>query len=235
MRRIIGSLLAVGALAVAGGVGGLVASTSHSVGADSGANGLVITTPNRVLDTRNPFAGHLDGGSTTVVSTGFAGASAVAVNITLTDTVTAGFVAAWNGIGDRPGTSIINSFGPNQTIANYAIVPVDSSGKFALFTNQPANLLVDVMGWFPASSPPVPSGITGQITGYGPSYSITDVSGTVSNGGGVSKNVRADVRCPNGTVKTDSVYSLGAGQTKGFSVLCDGVFSSGATVSFVEV
>jgi len=233
MRITIKVAAAVAAITLAGAAGGFVASTSGGVGAaNNPPAGLVTTLPARVLDTRTGAKPALN--STTVVNTGITGAVAVAVNITLTETDGAGFVTAWDGLGARPNVSIINSFGAGQTIANYAIVPVDAAGKFNLFVNNPGHLLVDVMGYFPGSAALVPAGLTATITGYAPGSTITSVTGSVTNGGSVSKTVRVDIKCPNGTVETDTVFQLGAGQTKGFSVLCGGgAFTSGASVQAV--
>ncbi|MCU1367706.1 MAG: hypothetical protein JWN39_3345 [Ilumatobacteraceae bacterium] len=234
MRRTLSFFAAALALVAAGSIGGLVVTSTGGAGAaTSSPVGMIILTPGRVLDTRNAAGTTLPLNGSVVVNTGISGAAAVAVNITLTDTTGAGFITAWDGSQPRPGTSIMNSFGAGQNIANYAIVPVDAAGHFTLFTSNPANLIVDLMGYFPSTSAPVPSGLTAVITGYGPASTITSVTGTVSNGGGVSKNARVDIKCPNGTVQTDSFYALGAGQTKGFSVLCDQAFTSGATVQAV--
>ena len=169
------------------------------------------------------------------VDTHITGAVAVGVNITVTETVGPGFVTAWDGSTGRPTASIVNSSGANQNIANYAIVPVLPDGTFQLFTSSTTHLIVDLMGYFPGTPTPIPVGITGQITGYGPGGSITEVSGTLTNGTTATTNARADVHCPDGATETDLVFSMPPGATRGFSVLCSGVFSSGATLVVVVV
>jgi hypothetical protein len=155
------------------------------------------------------------------------------VNITLTETTGPGYVAAWAS-GAWPGTSIINSSEANESIANFAIIPVAPDGTFQLMTQRPAHLLVDVMGYIAGDSEIIPGGVTPIITGYNPLSSLTFISGNVTNGTAVKLNIRVDVRCPNGTVNFDYVYDLQPGQTKGFEASCTGNFTSGATVSWVQ-
>jgi hypothetical protein len=235
MKKLLTAVAVLTVAAAAGWIGATSASPVTSA-ADPIPAGYVPLAGGRIFDSRGPSgtAPRPAGGTTYTIATGRTGAAAVAVNITLTDTVGPGFVAAWAS-GPWPGTSIMNSSVAGENIANFAIIPVAADGTFQLLTQQPAHLIVDLMGWLPGSSPLVPAGFTATITGYGPGYSITSVSGNVSNGNAAAKNVRIDVRCPNGTVETDYVYSLPAGATRGFEVLCDGVFTSGALVSFVEV
>lgn len=81
----------------------------------------------------------------------------------------------------------------------------------------------------------MPTGFSGAITGYGPTSIYTEIVGSVTNGSSVARSVRSDIRCPNGTVTTDFKFAVPAGETRGLAVLCDGVFTSGATVSFIEI
>lgn len=186
-----------------------------------------------MLDTRN--GPRPPNGSVITAYPGVAGATAVGVNIALTETAGAGFVTAWAGDVDLPTASSINSTFANENISNFVIVPLAADGTFKLFANSSTHLVVDVMGYFVGGYVAPSAGITGLITGYGPGFSITTVSGTLSNGTGVTVDARADVRCPNGTTETDSVFDIAPGQTLGFQVLCDGVFASGATLVVVEI
>jgi hypothetical protein len=234
MRRTITAALTTAAVLAAGAAGGLVATTGSGPAgaATSTPAGVVVVSPSRVLDTRN--TGKLAVNGQVVVSTGVSGAVAVAVNITLTDTDGAGFVTAWDGTSSRPTASIINSDRAGETIANYTIVPVDPQGSFTLFTSSGANLIVDFMGYLPGSTPLLANNVTAVITGYAPGSSYTSVTGTASNGTAASRSVRVDLKCPNGTVETDLVFSLAAGSTKGWSVLCTGgAFTAGAVVQAV--
>lgn len=235
MRRSITAALTTAAVLAAGATGGLIATTGSgpASAATSTPAGVVVVSPSRVLDTRN--TGKLSVNGQVVVNTGITGAVAAAVNITLTDTDGAGFVTAWDGTtSSRPTASIINSDHAGQTIANYAIVPVDAAGNFTLYTSSGANLIVDFMGYLPGSSPLLANNVAAVITGYAPGSSYTSVTGTASNGTAASRSVRVDIKCPNGTVETDTLFALAAGSTKGWSVLCtDGAFTAGAVVQAV--
>jgi hypothetical protein len=231
-------LMIVVALFVSAVLGGAVLNSQESAGASAPvAAGYIALSGGRLYDSRGPSFNlpRLAAGQVVTIATGQPGASAVGVNITLTETVGAGFVAAWAS-GPWPGTSIMNSSEANENVANFAIIPVAADGTFQLLTQNPAHLIVDIMGFMTGGSPPAPSGLTATITGYSPSSSLTTVVGTVSNGTGVIKDVRVDVRCPNGTVAIDYVFNLPAGGTLGFAGLCTGGgFTSGASVTLVEV
>jgi hypothetical protein len=233
------TLLAVAAVSLALTVAVIAVDSQRGEPADAegGGAGYVPYIGGRVLDTRgaNLTNPRVPGGGIVNVNTGVIGAVAVGVNITLVDTLGPGYAAAWAS-GPWPGTSIINSDGPGQIIANFAIVPVTPQGTFQLLTQNPAHLLVDVMGYFPGgSTPPAGSGITVNITGYSPLTTITSVIGSATNNTGSTKDIRIDVRCPNGTVEIDYLFDFLAGQTLGWSVLCDGSFTSGASATWIEI
>jgi hypothetical protein len=237
MKRL--TILGIVALLLAGSfAGGWVAQTSGNADANpSSPGGYVTTGPNRIYDSRGPSqnAPRLPAGTPIQIQTGVAGVAAVAVNLTLTRTIGPGWLAAWPS-GSFPGTSIMNSTFANQSIANFAILPVAPDGSFLIQLLQPAHVVVDLLGYVPnGNPPPVPSGVTAQITGYGPSFSITSVIGTASNGTFTPQDVRVDVRCPDGTVDYDIVFDLQPGATLGWQVICDGVFRSGASVSVVNI
>ncbi|MFM2073016.1 MAG: hypothetical protein RLZZ623_3280, partial [Actinomycetota bacterium] len=116
--------------------------------------------PSRLLDTRAGFttvdgiaagAGiRVAGSVTTVLVAGRAGvpadASAAALNITVTEPSTAGFVTVFP-CGSIPSTSSVN-FIAGQTISNSAIAALDATGHVCLFTSTATQLVVDVNGWF---------------------------------------------------------------------------------------
>ena len=233
------SAIAIVAIVIGSSVGGWVAQEGgRASAAVQIPAGYVALNPGRIYDSRgsnftNP---RLSAGQQVTIDGGQPGASAVAVNIVMTDTTGAGFITAWPA-GERPGTSVMNSSVAGENIANFLLVPVAPDGTFQLFTQNPTHVVVvvDIMGYMAGGSALVPAGFNGAITGYGPASTFTQVSGTVTNGTSAEINVRADVQCPNGTVKTDSTFFMPAGSTRGWSVLCDGVFTSGATVTFVQV
>ena len=115
--------------------------------------------PVRLLDTRAGsrigYAGDKPGAGAivTVPITGVAGiaaagVTAVAVNVTATDTSGPGYVTAWPSSTAQPTTSNLNVEFVGQTRANHAIVPVGPDGAINLFTLAGTHLIVDVFGWF---------------------------------------------------------------------------------------
>ena len=129
-------------------------------------------TPGRLLDTRpgQPTldgraqgAGSVAGGRTTTVDvTGRAGvpagASAVAVNITVTDPTAPSFVTAWPTGASRPTAASV-SMVPGETVPNMALLDVGDGGEISLYNYAGStHLVVDVMGWFPSGG-----GYTGLV------------------------------------------------------------------------
>ncbi|MCU1367903.1 MAG: hypothetical protein JWL72_1598 [Ilumatobacteraceae bacterium] len=101
-------------------------------------------------------ATQLDAGSTTQVQVaGLRGvpadAKAVAVNLTVTAPAAPGFVTAYACGVDRPATSNLN-FAGGQTVAVSAIVNVGADGKVCVFNSQRTQVIVDVQGYFGATS-----------------------------------------------------------------------------------
>ncbi|MFD0267176.1 hypothetical protein ACFVGY_11340 [Streptomyces sp. NPDC127106] len=113
--------------------------------------------PTRLLDTRNgtgataakvaPYS------STRVKIVGNAkipaGAGAVALNVTATNSTSGGHVTAFASGGKRPTTSNLN-FEPGQTVPNMVIVPVGKDGYVELYNGgwESIDLIADVTGYF---------------------------------------------------------------------------------------
>lgn len=79
-----------------------------------------------------------------------AGASAVLLNATATDTNPGGYFSFFaNGVA-WPGTSSLNWALPNSTVANLAVVPVDAAARFVARCEGPggADLVIDCIGSF---------------------------------------------------------------------------------------
>lgn len=77
-----------------------------------------------------------------------AGVTAVAVNLTVTNTNSGGFVAVYrNGIA-YPGTSSINWGVANSSLANSAVVAVDAEAQFAAYCPVDTDLVVDITGYY---------------------------------------------------------------------------------------
>ncbi|MGI8810643.1 MAG: fibronectin type III domain-containing protein [Acidimicrobiales bacterium] len=115
--------------------------------------------PARVLDTRTgngaPAARVASPASIDVQVAGrggvpATGASAVVLNVTVTEPMVGGFLTAWPTGDVRPLASNLN-FLPLQTVPNLVTVKMGSAGKVSLFTSAGgggAHLVADVAGWF---------------------------------------------------------------------------------------
>jgi hypothetical protein len=80
-------------------------------------------------------------------------ATAVAINITATDTDGPGFVSVWPSGSARPTVSNLNVTRSGQTLANFAIVPLGPNRSIDLFTYAGTHLVVDYSGfWVPAAA-----------------------------------------------------------------------------------
>jgi hypothetical protein len=125
-----------------------------------------LTTPVRVLSTRdgiNAVPGAVAGGTTRTLKLTDANgipayATAVALNVTVTNPTAASFVSVYPegqyAIGQTPATSNLN-FNPGQTIANMVVVnlPSNGSGRLTFFNEQGnADILADVVGYFSPGS-----------------------------------------------------------------------------------
>jgi hypothetical protein len=141
-------------LTVVGGPLDLVADVTGYFVQDSTADGYTSLPSHRLLDTRSgtgpvapdtvlPLAVSGAGG---VPPTG---ASAVALNVTVTAPTQGGFVTAYPGGTVRPITSNVN-FTKGETVANLVIVPIGSDGAVDLFNSSPGTtqLVADVVGYF---------------------------------------------------------------------------------------
>lgn len=116
------------------------------------AGRFVAIDPQRLVDTRG--AGRPAAESTVRVRLPAevpADATALAINVTTTDSVGAGYFTAFAAGSDVPEASVLNTDGPGQTRAASAIVPVGSSG-FEVLTSAGDHLIVDVTGFFTGPS-----------------------------------------------------------------------------------
>jgi alpha-tubulin suppressor-like RCC1 family protein len=110
--------------------------------------------PSRLLDSRNGGAPPIPPrGQTSFAVTGKLGipstANGVVLNLTATQSIAKGFVTAWPFDEVRKETSNLNVPGPNETIANLAVLPLRTpSGKISLYTLSGAHLIADSSGYF---------------------------------------------------------------------------------------
>ena len=135
-------------------------------------------TPSRILDSRSgPRVGALDGSGAalTVQVTGrggvpAAGASAVALNVTVVDGLAndfGGYVTVYPCDVARPDASNLN-FTSGQTVPNAVIAPLSTAGTVCLYVYGSAHLLVDVSGYIVAGfSPVTPARVLDTRSGVG--------------------------------------------------------------------
>jgi hypothetical protein len=114
-------------------------------------SGFGALTPARLLDTREG-PGLRDFRAVTEVTVAGqggvpGGASAVALNVTVTDTYAPGFVTVFP-CGSSPPTASNLNFAPGQTIPNAVLAKVGAGGQVCLYNSAPTHLVVDVNGWF---------------------------------------------------------------------------------------
>ncbi len=109
-------------------------------------------------------ASRLPAGSTTTVKVAGAGgvpadATAVSLNLTVTNPRTPGFLTAYPCDHERPPTSNVN-FRSDNTVAGAAIVPVAADGTVCIFNSAATHLIVDVMGSFSGTDAYIRAGPT---------------------------------------------------------------------------
>ena len=169
--------------------------------------------PARVLETRvGPGLTTIDGlqqgeglrtpGSVTPVQIGGRAtvpvdATAVVLNVTVTNTQAAGFVTVYPCGTQVPTASNIN-YVTGSTVANLVVAKIGASGSVCIFTNSAIDLVADINGYFPAGTAYQPldparlletraglSTIDAQFNGFGlrPLNTITAL--TVTGRGGV--------------------------------------------------
>jgi hypothetical protein len=127
----------------------------------------VALTPSRLLDTRSPTRPVAAGRAVTIgVPANIPpDATAVAVNLTFTDTKAPGYFTVWPAGRPRPQTSSGNSDAAGQTRALFAVVPVTAAG-LSIFSQSGAHLVVDLMGYF--TGPTAPLSVDGMFRAANP-------------------------------------------------------------------
>jgi hypothetical protein len=144
-RRRVGAAVLVAAL-----LGTLLAALpgSPAAAAPSVPSRLESIDPVRVLDTRTSSK-VVAGNSVGVPINGRvpSNATAVVLNLTVTDPEAFGFVTAYSG-STRPGTSNANTDQLGETAANLVIVPLTVPGDVRVYASTTTNLVIDLLGWF---------------------------------------------------------------------------------------
>jgi len=148
-----------------GGGTAAFAITAEPAGVSTAPGTFTAAGPTRVLDTRTGIGGRVGaiagGGHFDVRVAGAQGipvsASAVSVNLTVTEPVTAGYLTVYPTAAAPPGVSNVN-FGQGRTIANMAVVEIGDAGRITVGNGSPgsANVIVDVTGYYMGGSPTTP-------------------------------------------------------------------------------
>lgn len=152
-------------------------------------------TPARLIDTRN--AVKVGAGSSVgvpVLGQGgvpAAGVSAVLVNVAATDATAAGFITVHASGTLRPATSNVNLARVNGTASNLAIVPVGADGAITVFSQNGAQIVVDVAGWYGDAS--AKGGYSGLFVAVSPSRVLDTRSGLGVPAGAVAIQGSIDV------------------------------------------
>jgi len=101
----------------------------------------LVTPPNRIYDSRK--TGKVKKGSVVSVKVPVPGATAVFVNITVTNVEGSGYLTAWAGTTSKPEVSNLN-YAVGTTICNTSWVPVSPSGAFTVYTKEACDLIIDL-------------------------------------------------------------------------------------------
>ena len=162
--------------------------TGPNPGAVSAEGLFVPITPTRVHDTRRAKMRVWHGGTTqfSLPAPINTSAQAIAMNLTVSNTVDAGFFTLYAAQTGRREVSNLNVTGSGQTVANHAISRISTAGV-ACYSYGAAHIICDVMGWYtgtparvttgPPENPPPPGGPTPwivQIPRLGLSHFVVD-------------------------------------------------------------
>ena len=164
------------------------------------ATRFVPVLPTRVLDSRNGTGApmhRIAGGETVrlrVAGTSLIPADAVAaaLNITITEPVAAGYLTAWPAGSAQPLVSSVNATDADQTVANFAIVPIGLDGQIDLFMQVAGHIVVDVSGyWEPAAT-----STAGRYVALSPARAVDTRSALGAPLGPVAAGAQIDVAVP---------------------------------------
>jgi hypothetical protein len=76
-----------------------------------------------------------------------AGASSVALNVTVVNPAAAGYLTAYPCSAPMPNASNVN-FRPGEIRPNLAVVRIGSAGNVCIRSTAAADIVVDLVGWF---------------------------------------------------------------------------------------
>ena len=156
MRRVLLSAVTSFAMVVA-----MLVVAPATTAAPAGTSAFVAVAPVRLLDTRNGIgvaSGVVQPGKTMVVPVvghgpiPSSGVTAIALNVTTTNTIGPGFVQVFPTGGAQVGdSSNINVGAARETVPNLVIVPVGADGTVSMYSGGGGNLIADALGYFTTS------------------------------------------------------------------------------------
>jgi hypothetical protein len=201
------SLLALGAAAMGLAAAPRALAALAASGATTSGAAYTPLVPTRLLDTRTTGQTLGSGSSLNLTVTGSDGVpsdvTAVALNLTVTDTKSSSYLSVYPTAGTRPSVSSLN-WVAGETVANSAIVPVGSGGQISLYNHTGrTDVVVDLDGYFapeqPGSGagayvPLAPSRIADTRSGSG----YADAGSTIGPGGSLTVQVTGSGGVPAG-------------------------------------
>lgn len=140
-------------------------------------SGFTAMAPDRLVDTRNAIGapkGKVQPAAPLRLKIGGVGpvpaeATAVSLNVTVTEPAAQGYITVWPCAATMPVASNVNYTGGQPAVANAVIAPLDANGELCIYTYAPANVIVDINGWFTAGlSTQVPARLVDTRNGIGP-------------------------------------------------------------------
>jgi hypothetical protein len=153
----------------------LVATPLAFAGASASSSSYHPIVPCRVIDTRpeaampSPFGVPklaADGARDFPITTGAcsipATASAVQLNLAVTNTEAVGFLTLYPQGDPRPLASSLN-FEAGQTLSNAATIPLGTSSGITVFSKSATDLVVDVTGYFEGPVVTTVNGLSGAV------------------------------------------------------------------------
>lgn len=143
--------VADGTVSVLGQVGGdlVIDVAGYFTGASAAPSqaGLFhAVSPVRVADTRDDATGRLTEGRLNLTGVTPSSTTAVAMNVTVTEPVAAGFVTAYPAGNNVPLASNVN-FADAATVPNHVVVGTVGN-RVDFYANVPVHLVIDVNGWY---------------------------------------------------------------------------------------
>jgi len=179
----------------------ITVTTANGTSATSAADQFTFTggvyhamAPSRLLDTRTSGQRLAAGGSLNLTVTGGNvpnNASAVVLNVTVTNTFAPGFLTVYPAGVTRPLASNLN-WAAGQTVPNLVVVGVGTNGQVTIFSNSATDVVVDIEGYDPTSTGPAGTFFPltpARITDTRPSSGQPNAGGTLGAGSTIDVQV----------------------------------------------